>query len=409
MRTTYQGIAVLSVLVVLGIAPLAQSADAVILEVSAGDAARRDVVVETALPEALRDVGPFNFRRVDTGDSVPMQVDRSGTEPRIVWIVSGELKAGATRRYRLTPTADKLSRSRIKVTDDKKRLLFQVGDKPVLAYNHATVPSPDPKHPYYARSGYIHPVYNPSGQVITDDFNPDHAHQHGIMLAWRQMTFENRSTNGWDQKAKVGEVKHSKLEAFGGGSVFGFLKSRLDHVDLTAPDGAKTALHETWRVRLYPFEDFFLFDITSTQTCATDSPVSIDKYHYGGLMIRGHADWHHDHSYDFLTDQGKSKANGNQSRPRWVDLFGPIEGQVSGALLMDHPDNFRFPQPVRLHPTMPYFCFTPASLGSFSIEPGQPYISRYRFCVHDGPLDQALADRLWRDFTDPPQVRTLIE
>jgi hypothetical protein len=152
----------------------------------------------------------------------------------------------------------------------------------VLGYNHATVPSPDSKHPYYARSGYIHPLHNPSGQIVTDDFNPDHAHQHGIMMAWRKMTFEGRSTNDWDQQAGLGKVEHAQLETYGGGSVFGFFKARLSHMDLTAPGEPAAVLDETWYVRTYAFADTFLFDITSTQTCATDKPVSIDTIHYAG-------------------------------------------------------------------------------------------------------------------------------
>jgi hypothetical protein len=74
-------------------------------------------------------------------------------------------------------------------------------------------------------------------------------------------------------------------------------------------------------------------------------------------------------------------------------------------MILDHPGNFRFPQPVRLHPTMPYFCFTPAAQDSFAIIPGTPFISRYRFFVHDGKLDADLAGRLWRDYSRPPEVR----
>jgi hypothetical protein len=106
-----------------------------------------------------------------------------------------------------------------------------------------------------------------------------------------------------------------------------------------------------------------------------------------------------------LTGEGKTKADGDQSRPRWCDIHGRLGEQHTGVLILDHPENFRFPQPVRLHPTMPYFCFTPASLGSFTIEPGKPYVSRYRFCVHDGKLSAEEAERLWRDFAEPPTIR----
>jgi hypothetical protein len=54
---------------------------------------------------------------------------------------------------------------------------------------------------------------------------------------------------------------------------------------------------------------------------------------------------------------------------------------------------------------MPYFCFTPAFLGSFAIEPGKPYVSRYRFIMHDGKIDPNAVGRLWQDYAQPPVVR----
>ena len=104
--------------------------------------------------------------------------------------------------------------------------------------------------------------------------------------------------------------------------------------------------------------------------------------------------------------KGKGR-DGNQTRPEWVDFYGPLEQRPTGILVLDNPGNFRFPQPVRLHPQIPYFCFAPAVLGSFSIEPGKPYVSRYRFCVHDDKLPPEAAQRLWHDYADPPQVRVV--
>jgi hypothetical protein len=38
------------------------------------------------------------------------------------------------------------------------------------------------------------------------------------------------------------------------------------------------------------------------------------------------------------------------------------------------------------------------------IKPGEKYVSRYRFVVHDGPADRAELDRLWNDYAHPPIV-----
>jgi len=44
-------------------------------------------------------------------------------------------------------------------------------------------------------------------------------------------------------------------------------------------------------------------------------------------------------------------------------------------------------------------------LGGFAITSDKPYISRYRFFVHDGKLNTSVAEQLWNDLADPPQVK----
>ncbi len=380
-----------------------RATDSVTIEVFAGSQDRQNVPVALPLPETLKGQSRFALTRLGDGCPVPVQIEPS-EPPRVVWMVDA-LGAGKTERYRLAPTSGPLPPDAVAVADDGKRLSVTVAGKRVLVYNQAVVASPLENEPYYARSGYIHPVYNPSGQVVTDDFNPDHAHQHGIMFAWRKITFEGRESNGWDQKAGTGRVEHVATDGFGGGPVFGWFDVRLRQLDLTAPDGPKPVLNDRWRVRVYNVSDHYLFDLQMQQTCAGQSPVTVDEIHYGGLMIRGHARWQETKEFDFLTSEGKTKTDGNHTRPRWCDLYGRLGSGSTGVAIFDWPGNFRFPQPVRLHPSMPYFCYTPATAGTLTIEPGEPYTARYRFCVHDGNLAATDADRLWSDFGDPPNVR----
>ncbi|MFH1919760.1 MAG: PmoA family protein [Planctomycetota bacterium] len=382
----------------------------VTLEVAAGDHDRQGALAAIDLPASIVGRESFTLTRLDTGEPVPVQ-RAPGTGARLVWIVRDPLPAGQTRRYRLAGATGKPSPPEaVRVEDDGKHLVATAAGKRVLVYNHAVVPSPDPDQPYYARSGHLHPVYNPSGQIVTDDFNPDHMHQHGVMFAWTKSTFEGRPANCWDQKGGQGNVEHVKVEATGGGPVFGHFTVGLRHVNLNAPEGPKAMLDETWHVRVYPFTDHFLFDLESTQACASSSPFTVEEYHYGGLMIRGSAAWNGKENGDFLTDEGKTRADGNHSRARWCDIHGLLDGRMTGVCILSHPENFRAPQPVRLHPSMPYFCFTPAVLGPFEIEPGGPsYVSRYRFYVHEGPLDPDRAERLWHDFAQPPEVRIVTD
>ena len=431
--------AFLAILAISGAVGPVAAEDAVTLELAAGDYDRQGTIAAVELPAALAKAGNLTLTRL--GDNRPIAVQvQPGDKPKAVWIVRDKLPAGKTRGYRLAVAKGKpAEKCAVSVEDDGKHLVVEIGGKHVFSYNHAVVPSPNPKTPYYAKSGHIHPLFDPAGRLLTDDFNPDHAHQHGIMFAWRKTLFEGRHTNGWDQKTGSGKVEHVKVEATGCGPVLGFFDARLRQVDLTAPGGPKPVLNESWLVTVYNFADHYLFDIQSTQTCAGPSPLEVEEIHYGGMTIRAAASWCHGTKFDYTTNEGKTRVDGNHSRPAWVDIQGPLldlckvdarsktvpsgsraapsviggasvnKDGTSGVTIMDHPSNFRFPQPVRMHPTMPYFCFVPAHLGSFKIEPGKPYVSRYRFYVHEGKLEKSQIERLWNDYAHPAEVRVVSE
>jgi len=46
-------------------------------------------------------------------------------------------------------------------------------------------------------------------------------------------------------------------------------------------------------------------------------------------------------------------------------------------------------------------------LGTFTIDPGRPYVSRYRLAAFDGPVQAERAERLWHDFAEPPTIRVV--
>lgn len=383
-----------------------------VIVVAAGEYGRRATPVSLSLPETVEQRLPFVLTRLDDGAAVKSQIDDEG---RLWWLLADELAAGKTRRYRLAANsreatgADSSQPDRVTCQDDGKRLVLQVGGQTVLHYNHAVVPSPDPAEHYYRRSGYLHPVLSPSGKQITDDFAPDHPHQHGVMFAWTNTTYEGRDINFWDQKDGNAIVEHVSTEQSYSGPAFGGFSTVIRHSDLSAPGGAKPVLSETWDVRAFGVQGGFLFDLQSVQTIMGASPLRINEYHYGSNMVRGNRIWLEPGSGDFLTSEGKTRADGNHTRARWCDLHGTMDGEVCGITVFSHPDNFRAPQPVRLHPQKPYFCFAPMVLGEFEIRPGEPYQSRFRYFVHDGPLDPADAERMWNDYANPPVVRLVVE
>jgi hypothetical protein len=386
------------------------------VEVSAGNIPRVDSPVEFPLPESLRDAKSFRLRRLDNDTLVPTQ--RIAGTTRLAWILRDKLPAGSVRRYRLTtveaaPRPDQADEHRVSVVHDDGRLTVAVGEKPVLVYHTAVAEPPKPIDAVYRRSGFLHPLVSPSGRVLTDDFPPDHAHQHGVFFAWVNTTFSDRNVDFWNQLKGTGAVEHVAVEETVSGPVFGQFRARLRHLDITRPAAPRPVLDETWTVRVYNIADPRIIDFESRQSCAGGEPLVIHKYHYGGMALRGNRAWYDGQAKgvvsagpanafsDFLTSEGDRRANGNHTRPKWVDLHGRVDDAMCGIAVLGHPTNFRFPQAVRLHPSKPYFCFSPMVDEPFTIAPGKAYVSRYRLITHDGPPDADELNRRWQDYAEP--------
>ncbi len=272
-------------------------------------------------------------------------------------------------------------------TDDKIRITLR--GKPVLEYVKTARPVPSGIAKHFRRSGYIHPVYSPTGEKVTGDYPADHAHQHALFFAWTKSSYDGQETDFWNQAKELAGVEFREIvDVTRGDSQVSF---RAKHAFTVGQGDTRVdALMEIWKVTVHQTpEDHFLFDIESVQQCVTDKPLVLKKHHYGGMAFRGNVEWLKDKEdrdlkpgdLRFLTSEGKGRLDGNHTRPNWVALNGRLGGQDVSVSVFGNLQNFRAPQHVRLHPNKPYFCFAPAVVGQFKIEPGQKYVSRYRYLV----------------------------
>src|SRR5262245_28601947 len=350
--------------------PGAQGAEPVVrLSVEAGEHARRDCPVSVELPRGHKVPDPAQLVETTGGGAnpVPVQVE-TGEAPRLAWILSGETPAKSVRQFELRAGSPPKS-PELTARADEDVITLSSGDKPIVIYRRRHVVPPADLDPKYGRSGHLHPVYTPGGRIVTDEFPPDHAHQSGIFLAYTLTEFEGRKPDFWNLAGGTGRVRFGRLLETFSGPVFAGFRAEHEHVDLTVPDG-KVALREEFDVRVWntggPGAGYWLVDLHSTQRTTGESPLKLPMYHYGGAAVRGARSWGGD-AARFVTSEGKGRIDGNHARSRWVDLSGPVDGGVAGIAMMTHPDNFRFPEPVRLHPTMPYFVYTPSQLGDWEI------------------------------------------
>ena len=283
------------------------------------------------------------------------------------------------------------------VAEDGDKLTLADGDRRIATYNAGLVEYHDKAQPYYSRSGFIHPLYTPKGLVVTAPFSDTHAHQHGLMFAWREAKIDGRPVDFWNSKKQQGRIEHVQTVHAGADKIV----VRLHHVDQTTKPET-IALKETWEITRVPHPTLNVFDLVSTQVCVMKVPLVVCKFHYGGMCVRGTEAWLD--NVKTVTSEGKDHEKGNHTQPNWVAMFGRIKGQPCGLAAMSHPSNFRGPQPSRLTGS-PYFCFAPMFLGEFELQPDKPYVSRYRFVAYDGDPDADALNKLWKSFADDSPTR----
>lgn len=290
-------------------------------------------------------------------------------------------------------------------TDGEIRITLR--GKPVLEYVKKAKPVPEGLPKYYSRSGYIHPVYSPTGQEITGDYPADHAHQHALFFAWVKSGYNGQKVDFWNQAKELGRIEFREVLDLTREEQMVFF--RVKHAFMVKDKEEKwiDVLHEVWTVTVHQTPaDHFLFDIVSVQQCVSNKPLNLAKYHYGGMAIRGNYQWlkeKDDHGItpgdvQFLTSDNNDRWKGNHTRPNWVSLAGRIDDQEVSAAVFCSPNNFRAPQTVRIHPNKPYFCFAPMVDGGFKIQPGKKFISSYRYLVTSKAANVNLIEQHWREY-----------
>ncbi len=63
------------------------------------------------------------------------------------------------------------------------------------------------------------------------------------------------------------------------------------------------------------------------------------------------------------------------------------------------------PEPMRVHPTHPFFNYAPSQTGDWEMVPGRTYVWRYRFIVQDGEPDPAWLESRRADFAEPVVIQ----
>jgi len=347
---------------------------------------------------------------------IPSQVE-NGIYKRVWWMLDGGLSAGSQRSFQLvlsdsvTPTITPMNFSLLR--DD---LVLMENRQNRLNYHFGVVEPPDGASPLFRRSGFIHPLWSPRGQVLTRIQPPDHLHHFGIWNPWTKTRFQGREIDFWNLGQGQGTVRFAGFTAFIRGPLFCGFKARQEHIDLTQQPEV-VALNEVWDVRAWKAGEASSWwcDFNTFLSCATDSAIVLEAYRYGGgLGFRAMESWTRE-TCRVLTSEGRTRIDADGSRARWCLVSGENElNEEAGILFLSHPENRDFPEPMRVWPLDAndgrgdlFFEFCPIRLTEWSLRPGREYRLKYRMVVFDGELTAEQAEQMWQDFAHPPFVQVI--
>jgi hypothetical protein len=255
---------------------------------------------------------------------------------------------------------------------------------------------------YLKKSGtkpVLWPIIGPTGTPLTRAFpmarvereRMDHPHH-------RSLWFTHGDVNGVDfwleSRTKGGQEVHREFRRVEGGPV-GVVSAV---VDWTTPDGKKVLEDErTYTFRTDGESRIIDFDIVLT---ATEGEVKFGDTKEGtfGVRIPTVMDVDSKKGGQIVNSEGLIDGATWGKPAAWVDYHGPINDEVVGVAILNHPSSFRFPTTWHVR-TYGLFAANPFGLhdftkdenqnGSHTLAAGEKITFRYRVVLHKGDEKQA--------------------
>ncbi len=383
----------------------------------AGDFDRRDCPVVVDISWAGLELNSYHYQlyQVEKNREVAVasQIDR-GMNGRLSFIQRGELKKGQSRTYVLKRTQDTGISSAITLKKNDKGLRLIANERPILNYQFNVAFPPEGVDSVFRRSGFIHPLWSPGGEVLTRIQAPDHWHHYGIWGPWTMTYINGRKVDFWNLAAGEGTVRFANFLSEVQGPVFTGFSVLQQHIDFGARGADRVAINEILEVDAWNIEaeaGVWMVDYTSTLNSPLDSGILLAAYRYGGgIAFRATERWTKDNSA-VLTSEGKDRLHADGTTARWCIVEGESAQGRSGVLFLSHPSNRKFPEPMRVWPVDAnsgrgdvYFEFCPIRHEAWELENGKNYSQKYRMVVFDGKISSEEAEQYWQAFAFPPTV-----
>ena len=274
---------------------------------------------------------------------------------------------------------------------------LRVSGSPVLRYVFGRVPSGEPA-PSVEGTCYTHPLYTPSGEVVTDVGPKDHPHHRGVFCAWVKVDGEKPGDWwGWGALAPKENraIVHRRTVARRRNTAFFLNVWRAEGTDVLE-ELVEIRASRTPVGNVVDYEYRYYVPREST-----GKPVVIAQSPFGGFCYRarprGELTVTGPRGVMDLPNSVHNKAETNWPAGPWYDFtYRGADGKVNGVAVINHPKN----PPTTWHIHRGIHMLNPAitAAGPVTVQPDAPLVLRYRVVVHDGPAVGAELDQLTAEF-----------
>ena len=288
----------------------------------------------------------------------------------------------------------------VRIDEVDKKLRVEINGKLFTEYHYQDVPRP-----------FFYPVIGPTGvpvirhwpmKAINKDEAQDHVHH-------KSLWFTHGEVNGQDfwgeGSSRSGTIVHDKFLKVGSGRRMGEIVSTNKWV---AKDG-KVVCTDTRTHRFYNQPNGQSMDIEIT-IHASEGKVVLGDTKEGSIAIRlaptmrlkGKVGKGH-----IVNSEGDTDGSTWGKRAAWCDYYGPVDGQVVGVAIFDHPSNPKHPtwwhvRDYGLFAANPFgvhnFENKPAGTGDITIPAGKSLTFKYRFYFHKGNEKQGKVAEHYREY-----------
>jgi hypothetical protein len=348
--------------------------------------------------------------------AVPFQIKNQGGR-KLYWMITHMGSQATKRVFEVHKIPVKNTPNLLRIAKDDAAIYIRRNGKDLWQYNHAVAYPPAGVDSAYARSGFIHPMWSPTGKALTRIQPPDHYHHYGLWNPWTSAEFEGQTIDFWNLKERQGTVRYANTLSMIHGPVFAGYQVLHEHVVLKGYPTPKVAMVETQGTIIYATpeqDDVYLADISISLNTATDTPVLLKEYRYGSLGWRTTEKWDRYNS-EVITSEGKNRVEADGSLATWCIVQGAIDDDYASVIMMSSPTNYNHPEPLRIWPENQYdrgdmyANFAPTKNMDWNIEPGKNYVLNYRFLVSSKKLTAAEAENAWQNFAFPPKIKIILD